>query len=339
MSEFGALNLEDIQGDAARLNTSAENQENYLDNFILIPDPKPGQTITFPVRILPPRKGAKLFQYTRLHLINDRKYQCPRPLVNGKWDYKTPCPICDYYNALYRQKDKLEKMGRKAEAEKLEQEAKSIKPIERYYYNAVARKMVNSKGETLMNAGPKILSVGKVLHKIIVGHIVGGEGMTKLGDVTHVKNGWDFEIIKQMRGTGKDAYPNYDRSAFSRDSTAAGTPDEIAKWVEGLHDLSLNRKPTEFDILEKQLAIHRGLIPDDKDGFDVEKFDAKWKGQDGSKKSSVSVPRNVSEDEVHNVINTPSVEDVVSPAEAPAEDLNIEDTEFLDKLEGMRELV
>lgn len=337
MSEFGALNLDEIQGDASRLNTS-ETQENYLDQYIQIPDPKPGQTIEFPVRILPPKKGAKLFQYTRLHLINGRKYQCPRPLVNGKWDYKTPCPICDYYNSLYRQKDKLEKAGRKEEAKKLEDEAKSIKPIERYYYNAIARNMVDDKGKPVAPM-PKILSVGKVLHKLIVGAIVGGDGVKKIGNVTDVKAGFDFEIVKAMRGSGKDAYPNYDRSNFVRDSTPAGTPEEIAKWVNALHDLTLNRKPTEFDVLDKQLAVHRGLIPDERDGFDVDAFDSRWKNQGGTgtgkKSTTVSNPRAVSsDDELHNIVTSE-----VDVPTTPPEDMNIEDPEFFNTINSFKDEV
>lgn len=337
MSEFGVIDLEEIQGDAARLNSS-ENQENYLDQFLVIPDPKPGQTLTYNVRILPPRKGAKLFQYTRLHLINGRKYQCPRPLVNGKWDWKTPCPICDYYNSLYRQRDKLEKAGRQAEAEKFEEEARSIKPIERYYYNAIARSHVNEKGEVVVNAGPKIWSVGKVLHKIIVKSIVGGDGDAPLGDVTNVKTGYDFIVKKEMRGTGKDAYPNYDRSSFARESSVAGTADEIKKWVDSLHDLTVNRKPTEFDVLDRQLAIYRGLIPDDADGFDVEKFDERWKSQGSAqaKKASASVPAGVPG-------KTPDVDDMVTSApsseemnEVQPENMNIEDPEFFEKMNELK---
>lgn len=330
MSEFGTLNLEEIQGEDSRLNT--EVGEGFLDKFVPMPEVKPGQTGVVAVRILPPVKGGKLFQYTRLHLINGRKVHCPKPLVNGKWDKNTPCPICDYYNALWRNSDKLEERGRKAEAEKLQNEARSIKPIERYYYNAIVRKLVSEKGEEL-NVGPRILSVGKVLHKMIVRAIVGDETEAALGDITHPKNGYDFIIKKELRGTGDNAYPNYDRSAFARESSPLGSPEDIARWVANLHDLTQLRTLVAFDKLEHELAVHRGLVPDEKESFDIDSFDAKFKG---GTKTSVSVPSNMNlsdEDAVANVVGGGAA--AAESTSAPAEDVNIEDAEFLKELQDM----
>lgn len=346
MSEFGQLNLDDLAGENARLNTEPGTAGGgFLDKFIQIPDPKPGKTIVFPVRILPPAKGAKLFQYTRLHMLNGRKYHCPKPLTkDGKWDRNTKCVVCDYYNGLYRQKDKLEEAGRKAEAEKLEAEARNIKPIERYYYNVIARKVVTDKGEE-KNVGPKILSVGKVLHKMIVRAIVGDENVPPIGNVVDVKGGYDFIIMKEIRGVGKDGYPNYDRSSFDRAPSPAGTVEEIKQWVENLHVLAELRQVKEGDVMEKQLAIHRGLIPDDSDNqtFNVDEFDSKWNG--GKTSTSVSVPRNLSEeDAVNAAVNSASFDEADAPtpetapaATAPAEDIPIEDEDFLKELAEMEE--
>jgi hypothetical protein len=263
MSDFGVLDLEEMMGEGSRLADGAAGGEggNWLDMFVPMPEVKSGQTGSVTLRILPPVKGGKLFQFTRLHLINERKYHCPKPLVNGKWDKNTPCPICDYYNALWREIDKLEDKGMKDAAEELKREARSIKPIERYYYNAIVREIRSEKGVE-KNVGPRILSVGKILHKMIVRAIVGDENEKALGDVTNVKTGYDFVIRKELRGTGKDAFPNYDRSSFARESSPLGTPEEIAKWQATLHDLTKLRTLKDVSELETQLAIHRGLIPD-----------------------------------------------------------------------------
>jgi hypothetical protein len=273
MSEFGIVDLNEVSNEAARLN---DNQGSFLDQFVPMPDVKPGQTGSVQLRILPPAKGQKLYVYTRVHTINGRKVHCPRPLVNGKWDRNVYCPICEYYNSLWRKVDKLEEEGRKEEAAALKAEARSIKPVERYYYNAIVRKLTDGEGNVKTNVGPRILSVGKTLHQMILRAICGDGTEPALGDVTSIKAGYDFIIKKEVRVTGDEEFPNYDRSNFARESTPAGTPDEVKKWAENLHDLSKLRVIKDKDVLEKELAIHRGLIADDADAFDVDEFDKKF---------------------------------------------------------------
>lgn len=293
MSEFGVLNIAEVEGEDKRLNTTA-GSGSFLDQFVPISDIKSGESLT--VRILPPVKGGKLFQYNRIHTINNRKINCPRPLVNGKWDRNVPCPICDYYNSLWQQSDRAENEGNKKEAERLRTEARSIKPIERYYYNALVRKMMVN-GEAKTNVGPRILSVGKVLHQMIIRHIVSEDPQERLGDITHVKTGYDFIIRKEMRSD----YPNYDRSTFAREPSPLGEADLISEISENLIDLSKFRTLKGLDDIKKELAIHRGLIPDTAQSFDVNQFDAEF--QD-AKKSSVSVPVQVTSD---GEVSTPDV--------------------------------
>jgi len=283
MSEFGVLNLAEVEGEDKRLNT--KDGGSFLDQFVPISDLKSGESLA--VRILPPVKGGKLFQYNRIHTINNRKVNCPRPLVNGKWDRNVPCPICDYYNSLWQQSDHAEKEGNKKEAERIRAEARSIKPIERYYYNALVRKMTVN-GEAKTNVGPRILSVGKVLHQMIIRTIVSEDPQERLGDVTHVKNGYDFIIRKEMRAD----YPNYDRSTFAREPSPLGDAELISAISENLIDLSKFRTLKGLEDIKKELAIHRGLIPDIVQNFDVAQFDSEFSTTTKSK-SSASVPVNV----------------------------------------------
>lgn len=331
MSEFGGLDLEEMAGEDARLN-EAGGQSNFLDQFVPMPEVKPGQTGTVAVRLLPPVKGGKLYQYNRTHKMNDRSIHCPRPLINGKWDRNVPCPICDYYSALWRQIDKLEKAGHVAEAEKLKNEARLIKPVERYYYNAIVRSMPGEGGMVLTNAGPRILSVGKLLHKQLIRAIVGEEGDpdSKLGNITDLKNGWDFIIRKEV--TPGDGWPKYERSGFARNPSPAGTPEEIKKWAESLHDLTKLRNPKGMDVLEKELAIHRGLIPDDTETFDTDSFDAKWRQKDEVKEMMTHTPGGVAVPE-----GVPAATKTEAPAaEKVAEvDIPVDNAEFLAELEAM----
>jgi hypothetical protein len=328
MSEFGTLDLEEMMGEDARLNEAG--QANFLDQFVPMPDVKPGQTGTVSVRLLPPAPKQKLYQYNRTHKMNGRSIHCPRPLVNGKWERTVACPVCDYYSGLWAQADKLEKAGHVNEANKLKNEARAIKPVERYYYNAIVRSMPGEGGAVLVNVGPRILSVGKLLHKQLIRAIVGEEGDpdSKLGNFTDLKAGYDFIIRKEV--TSGDGFPKYDRSGFARSPSPAGDPEEIKKWAEALHDLTKLRNPRDLEVLEKELAIHRGLIPDDVEKFDTANFDAKWSKNAKEEvkelmehKTGVSVPVTVTSE---------AVETIVSPK---TEDIPIEDEDFLNALEEM----
>lgn len=336
MTEFGTINLEDLAVEEQRLN--AETSGKRDDMFISIPKPKPGGTSVFPVRLLPPVKGEKLFQYTRLHMIKGHSVHCPKELVPGKkgepvWDRATPCAVCDYYNSLWRKVDKLEDQGKKAEAEKLKKEARSIKPIERYYYNAIARSEKNANGDVTLNVGPKILSIGKVLHKMIVRAIRGDKDTNEapLGDVTDIKAGYDFLIKMEVRG--EEEFPNYDRTTFARESSPAGKPDEVKKWAGSLHDLKALRKPAKAEELEHELARHRGLIDDDEEaGFNVEAFDSKFR-----KAGTRPAADDLTTGGVHDSVSVDAdADDMVAPT-VPAEDVSINDEEFLEELQNMAE--
>lgn len=332
MSEFGNLNLEEMAGEDTRLNTKG-GQNNFLDQFVPMPAVKPGQTGTVAIRVLPPVKGAKLFQYNRVHSINGRKVHCPRPLINNTWDRNVPCPICDYYSSLWKQADKLEKAGQVAEADALKDEARDIKPVERYYYNAIVRNLTTEGGETQQNVGPRILSVGIILHKMIIRAIVGEEGDpdSKLGNITDLKNGYDFIIRKEV--TSGEGFPKYERSSFARNPSPAGTPEEIKKWAESLHDLSKLRNPKGVDEIEKELAIHRGLIQDDAESFNTEDFDAKWRTNAEDEVNAVVTSTATTQVETAPPTTTTPVATAVE--DAPAEDAPIEDEEFLKELEEM----
>jgi hypothetical protein len=347
MAEFGTLNLEEMVGEDARLNNeggAGAGGGGFLDQFVPMPEVKPGQTGSVAVRILPPVKGGKLFQYNRTHKINGRSVHCPRPLVNGKWERNVPCPVCDYYSSLWKQIEKIEKQYGKdcPQAEALKAEARELKPVERYYYNAVVRSMVVD-GKEVKNVGPRILSVGKILHTMIIKAIVGNEGDpdSKLGNIADLKNGYDF-IIRKTVTLGSEGYPKYDSSGFARNPSPAGSPEEVGKWAESLHDLTKLRNPRDMQYLEKELAIHRGLIPDETEAMDIDSFDAKWgkkasdevqqMAEQASTKTQVSVPDGVPSSKT----SAPKTESVAAKTSAPpSEDLSIEDEEFLKELEGM----
>ena len=329
MSEFGQINLEEMAGEDARLKVQG-GSASFLDQFVPMPEVKPGQVGSVAIRILPPTKGGKLYQYNRTHKLNGRSIHCPRPLINGKWDRNVTCPICDYYASLWKMIDKIEKEKGKdcPEAKDLKRKAGDIKPVERYYYNAVVRSMIVD-GKEQKNVGPRILSVGKILHSSIIAAIVGREGdpESKLGNITDLKNGWDF-IIRKKVTAGEDQFPNYNESSFARTQSPTGTMEEIAKWQESLHDLTKLRNPKDLPYLEKELAIHLGLQADDAEGFDQEEFASRWTTNPAQEAIASSTATRVT-------VSAGNSAPVNVPVEDAPETMAIEDQDFLNQLAGM----
>jgi hypothetical protein len=272
MSNYDALNMAEVAEEIDRLENQGNTNTDFLSNFVRMPE-KEGYVI---IRLLPPAKGKKFYCATRTHRLNKNNVHCPRELnsINGvkRWldvDQKNPCPICKYYNQLYRDAD--ETTGE--ESNRLVESARKIKPIERYYYNCTVRHQVNDKGEVEENIGPKILSIGKTLHEKILRNILGDAKLKKkgLGDVSDVKLGRDFQIVKKIK-KGKDgSYPQYDDSEFL-DPAVLGDPAQVELWLNGLHDLGSLRKLKPVSEMKIALKKYLGLIPDEETNFDINEF-------------------------------------------------------------------
>jgi hypothetical protein len=246
-----SLDLNELMQEAERLEKKGGS---FLDNFVPMP---PGDgAIT--VRLLPARKGQKFQCMTRTHRLGKYNLHCPRELnKEGRW--VGVCPICDEYNGLWRQSE----VKGCPNVEELQNKARSIKPIERYYLNCIIRTLVLPNNEVQRNVGPKILSVGKTVWKMIVRAIVGDAQIDEkpLGDVTDIKSGRDFKIVKTMVGGSSGTYPQYHLSKFL-DPSPLGNPDECEKWLGSLHDLYALRvlKPTSD--LQHALDVFLGKIED-----------------------------------------------------------------------------
>jgi hypothetical protein len=265
-----SLDIQELMQENERL--AQQPGAGFLDNFVRMPE---GNGVVV-VRLLPPaakgmfgRAKNPFYQSTRVHKLNGRNYQCLKILEDKRWN--GDCPVCRYYNWLWQESDKQAPEL----ADQTQANARAIKPIERYYYNVLVRQQVNSNGEVETNVGPKILSVGKTLHKRIIMAIVGDKELNEppLGDVTDLKTGRDFKIIKTMRQSGRESYPNYSDSKFL-DVSPLGNPDKIKEWLAGMHDLGALRESglLDYESLKHQLKVHLGLEKDGSSDFDPTEF-------------------------------------------------------------------
>jgi hypothetical protein len=71
------------------------------------------------------------------------------------------------------------------------------------------------------------------------------------GDITDLKSGYDFKIVKEMDG----GFPKYDQSAPRPKSSPAGTGQEIAGFMESLHDIHSLVKLEDFEEMRKSAEI------------------------------------------------------------------------------------
>ena len=302
------LDLQELQGETDRL--ASQEGSGFGKNFLKLPDGK----CVVNIRLLPPaakgkfdREKSSLFQRTRLHMINGKAFHCPRELQEDGW-FKGPCPICEYYTLLWKQS----KSKSPEEAKHDQTIARQIKAIERYYYNCIVRAETDPEtGKTVENVGPKIYACGKTMHAKIITGIVGSqeEDEPGYGDVTDPVNGRDFKIIKGIKKSPDGTYPEYDKSKYM-DVSPLGTPEQVEKWLEELHDLAALRVVKSYDDLLHQLRVHFGIEKDETIGFDVSEFN---KG--GTSKSTVTVQKNadadddVSSDDDDTGVDTSVVED------------------------------
>jgi hypothetical protein len=279
-TEYEGIDLAAIQQEYERVNAEQTNTgsgEDYLEKFVRLPE-RDGYTL---MRILPRKKGEKShYCLTRVHTLNNpttnkkRTYHCPKDLLQTdkgpRWQGE--CIICKYYSDLWQKSEN----ERGDTQEKMQQQARDIKPVERYYYNVVVRSEKDFKtGEIKKNVGPKIYSCGKTIHAKICRAIYGDKtaGEKGLGDITNPTNGRDFRVVKKVvKGGGGREYPNYDNSKFD-DVSPAGSPEELANWIDNLHDLQSLRVVKTADELKHALRVHLGMVKEgDAQNDDLHEF-------------------------------------------------------------------
>lgn len=340
MAEYEPLDLSEMQSEYQRVSAEPGSYgvEDYLEKFVRLPE-RDGYTL---MRIMPRKKGGKLYCATRVHTLSNpsvkdqygkprkRAFHCPKVLVKtDKGDrWQGDCIICKYYSDLWQ---KSEGLSGKAQ-EDLQQAARDIKPVERYYYNVIVRSERDKEGNIQKNVGPKIYSCGKTVHAKILRAILGDEssGDSPLGDVTNPTTGRDFRVVKKVvKGGGGKEYPNYDNSKFENESPA-GSPDDLSKWVENLHDLQSLRAIKTPEELKHALRVHLGMVIEadanskDNDN-DLEEFRNAGHSASGG---SHSVASEAVREEL--VVSTPApTESKLSGEEVLADD------DFMKELEGM----
>jgi hypothetical protein len=180
------------------------------------------------VRVLPAKDEAtqEFYAETAIHRLNDKNYHCPR-VKGGK------CPVCDTYYNMWKEINAIGKETPKGK--ELQDLARQIKSRKRYYMNVIDRR----------DESVKILSVGQKLF----GKVLDCFFDEDFGDITDMKEGWDFKIVKDTQGQ----WPNYDKSSPKPKQSEAGTDAQNAKWMDELHDIHGLVKVADYDELKSMM--------------------------------------------------------------------------------------
>lgn len=320
------LDLSKLRGENRRLKSPAGGG-NFLDNFVRMPE---GEYGVVTVRLLPtPGAVHDLYCVTRTHKINDKNLHCPMELTennSGGFSWTGMCPICKHYSGLWKQSDSMAP----DDAAQVQALARSIKPLERYYYNCVVRKVTKPDGSTETNVGPKILSVGKQLHARIIRAIVGAPEVDEpeLGDVTAFLTGRDLKIIKRQTKSGNNSFPSYNESKFN-DVSPAGSKADWDRWTNSLHDIIGLRTLKPLEELDTEVKVFKGEIV-------REEGASQSFATQPQARTSVTVPAGVPTSKP--VAATRKAAPAPTPAPADDIDTSLADDDFLSKLSSVADM-
>ena len=223
-----AIDLNALRAKHAEISNSSTGSTNssFINNFLNL---KEG---TNAIRILPGKDEDTLFYAeTKIHRVPDTSPGAPEGRtknIHCRKIHGEPCPLCDTYLQLWKEPHKDEELARQ------------IKPRARYYLNVVNRETDEVK----------ILSVGVILFKKIIAAMLDED----FGDITDLKMGHDFKIVKVMEGQ----WPKYDQSQPRPKPEKAGSDAEVAQWMDSLHDIHALVKLEEYESVRESA---QGLFP------------------------------------------------------------------------------
>ena len=215
---------------------------------------------------------------------------------------------------------------------KLQNQARDIKPVERYYFNVIVRQETDPRtNETKQNVGPKVYSAPKVIYEKILRAMKGDDmaGEAPLGDITNPKTGRDFRVVKKTVRVGNGPeYPNYDASKFEEISPV-GTVKEFESWLDSLHDLNSLRVLKTQEELKQAIRVHTGMASgQDEQDDDLAEFRTNGKQASTSTASDV-----IREDLV--VTTTKPAASFASSSSSSSEEEQMADEDFMNDLENM----
>jgi len=228
------VNLDKLKEKYQSLTTGKGNNDEFLKNFFMMED---GTSL---VRILPwKNEDQDFYAQSSIHNFNGTNIHCLREI--GK-----DCPVCDAYFDMWK---KINIIGKETPLGKdMAIQARTLRGRKRFYMNCVDRR----------DESVKILSVGQSLFTKILDCFMDPD----YGDITDFAEGFDFKIVKDKKGE----WPNYDKSCSKPKSTPAGSAQQIAAWMDELHDIHSLVKLKEYSEIKKIVQVYISSLEEVKQG-------------------------------------------------------------------------
>ena len=168
-----------------------------------------------------------------------RNYKCRRPSGES-------CPICDLHWDLWKKHKDLD-LGKDATGKNISSKygdlATKLKQKPRYYAVAVSRKIQDlGEGDPV-----KMVGMSKQLFDRVMKSLVSDDFMDESDPdnttIISLDRGNDFDVILTKKGN----WPSFEDSMAKFKKTKAGTPIQIAEWMDHTHDLKSLIIPDSFE--------------------------------------------------------------------------------------------
>lgn len=236
------------------------------------------------VRILPGAEDPsddnyfKFYTETNMHKIQlspteYKNYQCRK-------SFNEACPVCDLMFQLWDRHRALKLP--KGEKSKYGDMATKIKPRPRYYMKVVVRSLIDAKDENGNMENPvKFLAMSKELFDRILSAVTDSD-LQEEDDpdnttILSLEKGNDFEIVVTKKGE----YNSFTESKAKVKKSRAGTPKQIAEWMESPLKLDSLSKLEEYEegkklsqtLLAKLEGTSTASESDEKPPFDTDEDD------------------------------------------------------------------
>ena len=207
------------------------------------------------VRILPPANSEEdlFYEETQLHSIKSggrfHYLRCRKASDNET------CPICEAHYGLWKRINDRKERG--LDVDHLMKAAKATWAKPRFFVNVLNRE---TNDVQVMSCSNQLFD--RIMYGIF-GDPEDEEIQRPLGDVTDLKEGYDFKVRKYAEGN-KDIC-TFETSLFAPEPSELGTAKEIEAIMGQLHDLKQEIGSSDYNTMSEIAKIY-SATPDPEEG-------------------------------------------------------------------------